>query len=713
MPDLEPTGSRGSSSARQEGYTSDSSRYSQRTKPINEAINSAVNTTHAADSGIPPELLERLTSQITANIIKELKTSNLQPTSSNASHVADNSSSTAGSPPMGRASVYTPPSPYRHAEEFPQPSPRKSDRATPPPERRPSPMSQNDHADDSDSREGRSVRPKAPQRISTTGDMTVLEKIWGKLFTEDNEATARLGQFLRGVAVHLIEAYEPTYSLVITPPKMQQFYQDTKVTNEIYPWQVVFDDRTSSISRMLRDIEAQHHLVQENLSGRPDIPGLTPQGFETWATLLIKAHPEQEFERLAKVAMDMPIDNPEDRKERFPKELTRRLFPKQADNAIAAKLQKAMAVHCNVTFKTRTESTAGADRDDNATPHAVPRSSQAGFDKTEPVITPVTSHSSSNSGTNHSRSTKPQSFSSDAEALFDSEEENAPTPQPLERQRQPYVAQPGGGKHYDSVDINTASTEVRPAASTSDFRSPPVQDTKLGRSMSMRSNGVERPRPAPISIHQPASTAPIEIPESRNHRTSTYRREGPSGSAPRRARSPSMSNENAASSVRVDAKDHYGHLSQSAGPNTDSFPGLANERDRRYRDYESARRERFPDDRYDAARMAAYDPRERDRDRERADKGSIPERADMRPRGQSIAVGLGVDPGREEEYYRSSAYPPPSGQPHSAGAGYGRARERERDISTRDAPYGSYQAAGMPPQSAGGHYPPNSYRDVR
>ena len=725
MPDIEPTHSRGSSSARQDGYTSDSSRISQKTKPINEAINSAVNTTHAADSGIPPELLERLTSQITANIIKELKTSNLQPASSNASHVTDNGSSTGGSPPLGRASVYTPPSPNRQAEEypqpspnrqtdeFPQPSPRKSERVSPPPDRYASPLNQYEHADDSDAREGRSTRPKAPQRISTMGDMTVLEKIWGKLFTENGEATPRLGQFLKGVAVYLIEAYEPTYSLVITPPKLQQFYQDTKVTNEIYPWQVVFDDRTSSISRMLREVEAQHHLVQEKLNGRPDIPGLTPQGFETWATLLIKAHPEQEFERLAKVAMDMPIDNPDDRKERFPKELTRRLFPKQADNTVAARLQKAMSVHCNVTFKTRTDSTAGADRDDNATPQAVPRSTQETFDRTEPTIAPVTSHSSSNSAAKYQRDTKPQSFSSDTDALFDSEEENAPTPQPIERQRQPYVAQPGGGKHYDSVDINNASAEVRPAASTSDFR-PPPQDTKPGRSMSMRSNGVERPRPAPISIHQPAGTAPIEVPESRNHRTSTYRREGPVGSAPRRTRSPSMSKENAAGSSRVDANDLYGHHSQSAGPNTDTFPGLGNERDRRYRDYES-RRERFPEDRYDAARMSAYDPRERDRDRERVDKGSIPERADMRQRGQSIALGLGVDPGREEEYYRSSAYPPPSSaQPHSAGAGYERPRERERerDIPFRDPAYGAYQGGGVP-QSAGGHYPPNAYRDAR
>ena len=695
MPDLDPNRSRGSSTARQDGYTSDSSRYSQRSKPINEAINSAFNATHAADQGIPPELLERLTSQITANVIKELKSSNLQSASSNPSHAADNGSSTGGSPPMGRASVYTPPSPNRAADEFPQPSPRKSDRASPPPDRRTSPFSPSEHAEDSDAREGHQLRPKAPTRVSTTGDMTVLEKIWGKLFLANGEPTPRLGQFLRGIAVHLIEDYEPKYSLVLTPAKMQQFYLDTKVTNEIYPWQVVFDDRTSSISRMFRDLGAQHHLVQYNVNDRPDTPGLTPQGFETWATLLIKAHPEQEFERLAKTAMNMPIDNADERKERFPKELTRRLLPKQADEAVAAQLRKSMSVHCNVTFKARTESTASAriDRSDDATPLAagVPKSSQDSITGQQPVITPVTSNSSSTT-----RETKPQSFSSNAEAVIDSEEENAPTPQPIERERKPYVAQAGGGKDYGSVDMNyAATTEIKPALTASDNIRPPAgQDMKLGRSQSTRSYAHDRPRPVPISVHQPTGTAPIEVPESRNHRTSRYRPET------RRTRSPSMSKDNAASSSRLDAHDTYNtfaHPSSASATADGSFP----ERDRRYRDYESARRERFPEDRYDSARMSAYDPRERDRDRDRVD---------TRPRGQSIAVGLGVDQGRaEDEYYRrDGGYPAPTA--HSAAGGFERP-----SVSGGPVYGGNYQ----PPSVAGGgggngvYYPPSAYRDGR
>jgi hypothetical protein len=33
-----------------------------------------------------------------------------------------------------------------------------------------------------------------------------------------------------------IEDYEPRKSLVIPPAKMQKFYEDVKVADEIYPW---------------------------------------------------------------------------------------------------------------------------------------------------------------------------------------------------------------------------------------------------------------------------------------------------------------------------------------------------------------------------------------------------------------------------------------------------------------------------------------------
>ena len=57
---------------------------------------------------------------------------------------------------------------------------------------------------------------------------------------------------------------------------------------------------------------------------------------------MIQAYPDTEYERLAKAVLAMPISNADDRKERFPKELPRRLFPStenlQAQQRCAANL---------------------------------------------------------------------------------------------------------------------------------------------------------------------------------------------------------------------------------------------------------------------------------------------------------------------------------------------------------------------------------------
>lgn len=39
---------------------------------------------------------------------------------------------------------------------------------------------------------------------ASTENMTTLEKIWGKMFDDSGQATPRLGQLLRGIAVHLV-----------------------------------------------------------------------------------------------------------------------------------------------------------------------------------------------------------------------------------------------------------------------------------------------------------------------------------------------------------------------------------------------------------------------------------------------------------------------------------------------------------------------------
>ena len=45
---------------------------------------------------------------------------------------------------------------------------------------------------------------RCPSRRSTSEKTTTLEKIWGSLFDEDCQPTARLGQLLRGLAMHVV-----------------------------------------------------------------------------------------------------------------------------------------------------------------------------------------------------------------------------------------------------------------------------------------------------------------------------------------------------------------------------------------------------------------------------------------------------------------------------------------------------------------------------
>jgi hypothetical protein len=84
----------------------------------------------------------------------------------------------------------------------------------------------------------RSRPPPAP-RLLTNEEETVVEKQWGALFEREDRGgapTLRLGQFLRGLAHHLVEDFEPRGSLVIGPKKMRRFYELMKVDKEMFPW---------------------------------------------------------------------------------------------------------------------------------------------------------------------------------------------------------------------------------------------------------------------------------------------------------------------------------------------------------------------------------------------------------------------------------------------------------------------------------------------
>jgi len=100
------------------------------------------------------------------------------------------------------------------------------------------------------------------------------------------------------------------------------------------------------ISRLYYELQYEYILVQENLTETPTIPSLTPAGFTTWIVLQIVAHPQKEWRRLTKVLTNMPIEADgvlvEDRPERFPKQMPRRLFPERENTIIKESLDQVI-----------------------------------------------------------------------------------------------------------------------------------------------------------------------------------------------------------------------------------------------------------------------------------------------------------------------------------------------------------------------------------
>ena len=192
----------------------DQARFSRGQQSIDEAVTSASNTADTAHH-VPPELI----AQITENVLKQLKTTTAGETGTTPIPQGQNmyapppvhqpvplspSTGVGSSPPVANRKVYTPPSPQKYSDYTGHSSPPPPS-VYPPPhspvtqfsERRASsPLSQ--------SSETSHTRPKGPVRLSTGKAETTLEKIWGQLFDEECHPTTRLGQFLRGLAVHIV-----------------------------------------------------------------------------------------------------------------------------------------------------------------------------------------------------------------------------------------------------------------------------------------------------------------------------------------------------------------------------------------------------------------------------------------------------------------------------------------------------------------------------
>lgn len=195
--------------------------HQQSTGYLNDAVSSAINDANSS-AYISPEVL----SQITATVIQQLKASGLDNLQASGSGVPPSRSQSqqppytaaeypprphSTSPPTASQGSGSAPDALANSYENPRSYTGPSGYAS---ENRPYSKPSSDtfaRRHDSMSSQGsqKVERPKPPSRDATVVEMTTLEKIWGKLF-EDGKPTKRLGQFLRGIAMHLVGALSPS-----------------------------------------------------------------------------------------------------------------------------------------------------------------------------------------------------------------------------------------------------------------------------------------------------------------------------------------------------------------------------------------------------------------------------------------------------------------------------------------------------------------------
>ncbi|KAH8791309.1 hypothetical protein F5882DRAFT_437935 [Hyaloscypha sp. PMI_1271] len=261
-------------------------------------------------------------------------------------------SSRPSSPPSSPSRmVYTPPSPMdgpvkMHRPTSPTPSTRRgSEFSSSAPGPEPMPLNKPNRSPDV-SRAGASA-PVPGRRTYSDTELSDIDQKWGNLFSDDGCPTARLSEFLRGIANYLNDEYPPKGTIAITPQKMVTFYTMHGVEKELDRHLDIFRTQDNmSLSLFYQGLGCQQVLMQENARMRPEIPALTNIGFAHWMTLTILAYPEIEARRLQSIVLKTPINADgvcvDGKPERLPEQISRYLLPSTADPTSLRLLEESM-----------------------------------------------------------------------------------------------------------------------------------------------------------------------------------------------------------------------------------------------------------------------------------------------------------------------------------------------------------------------------------
>ena len=218
-------------------------------------------------------------------------------------------------------------------------------------------------------------------------------------------------------------------------------------------------------------------------------------------SVMIQAYPDLEYKRLSKAVLDMPINNADDCRERFPKELPRRLFPREGNLQAQQRCAAALSADGAISLQ----------KAPTFPPPPPP-----------PVGAPTGSLE---------RERNPYGGQTESAAI---DEDDAPLTVPIERERKPYVSAPGGGKLYDDSGMN----------SNNSLKLDTQLHTRHHRSQSSAGQNNWPPSNSKTSDYIPSSS-------SRHYRTGSHMNG-------RRARSPSFSNYGTKSDTNIgDVPSYY------------------------------------------------------------------------------------------------------------------------------------------------------------
>ncbi|KAJ4336718.1 hypothetical protein N0V95_008533 [Ascochyta clinopodiicola] len=183
----------------------------QQQQPLRSAIGNAFDQSDAART-VDPDLIAQIAAEVKKSVLDEIKQSGIagatpaQPgPAPPQQHIPPSPDSTGVSSPT--RNVYTPPSPvYQDAASQPstaQEPPSRGPKFDGGTDDLPTPRYDSSVPVDTPRRERAPERP-APAVRMATDDFTPIEKMWQRLFDLQGQPLPRLGEFLRGLAMHLV-----------------------------------------------------------------------------------------------------------------------------------------------------------------------------------------------------------------------------------------------------------------------------------------------------------------------------------------------------------------------------------------------------------------------------------------------------------------------------------------------------------------------------